>query len=116
MEEKQLGSVEQWGMSCQSSWDCEPRGAGSDRVNVKDMVRQGYHRPHVTATAVGRPSFLNAPISLHSAQRQHYADGRVTSQLASATRSKGPLPSGKAPHRNLTSLCLTEQHDMKACG
>ena len=65
-------------------------------MNGWDMVRQGYHRPHVTATAVRRPWFLNAPISLHSAQGQHHADGHVTSQLAPDTRGKGPLASGTA--------------------
>jgi len=96
MEEKEPGYVEQWAMSYRYSWDCETRVTGSDRVNGKDMVRQGYHRPHVTATAVRRPSFPNAPISLHSAQRQHYADGHVTSELAD-NRGKGPLASGTAP-------------------
>ena len=63
MEEKRLGCVEQWGMSCRYSWGCQTRVAGSDRVNGRDMVRQGYNGPHVTATAVRRPSFLNAPIN-----------------------------------------------------
>jgi len=76
---------------------CETRVAASDRVNGRDVVRQGYHRPHVTATAVRCSSFLNAPTSLHSAQRQHYADCHVTSQLASDNRGKGPLASGTAP-------------------
>jgi hypothetical protein len=112
MEQKQVGCVEQ-----------SSRYSGAVRrelqvltVNGRDMVRQGYSKLHVPETAVRRPSLLNAPTCLNSAQWQHYADGHVTSQLASDTQSKGPLASGTAPHRNLTSLCLTEQHEMKACG